>query len=197
MRWSADSESNRIHLAVEGSVGGTTLGLHISADVIESGGRVLWVGLDMPNPDRFPQLFSHLSPVSSSRFHAMMIAGALDKAIEAIISAAATLPSVELIVLDDWCESSGKIPKKQLELVSNLSKSVNPNIKILLISKGSIDASGKRDGDIFARAEAYFVNNGYEIWTLSRITSGNNRKLICKGEVTKLKIMENGLELAD
>ena len=146
MRWSADSDSNRIHLAVEGSVGGTTLGLHISADVIESGGRVLWVGLDMPNPDRFPQLFSHLSPVSSSRFHAMMIAGALDKAIEAIISAAATLPSVELIVLDDWCESSGKIPKKQLELVSNLSKSVNPNIKILLISKGSMTLVEKETG---------------------------------------------------
>ena len=87
-----------------------------------------------------------------------------------------------------------KYPKKQLELVSKLSKSINPNIKILLISKGSIDASGKRDGDIFARAEAYFVKNGYEIWTLSRITSGNNRKLICNGEVSKLKIMENGLE---
>ena len=90
MRWSTNSASNRIHLAVEGSVGGTTVGLHMSADVIENGGRVLWVGLDMPNPDRFPQLFSHLSPVSSSRFHAMMIAGALDKAIEAVISAANT-----------------------------------------------------------------------------------------------------------
>ena len=35
----------------------------------------------------------------------MMIAGALDKAIEAVISAANTLPSVKLIVLDEWCES--------------------------------------------------------------------------------------------
>ena len=197
MRWSDDSGSNRIHLAVEGSVGGTTLGLHMSADAIENGGRVLWVGLDMPNPDRFPQLFSHLSPVSSSRFHAMMIAGALDKAIEAIISAAETLPSVELIVLDDWCESSGKIPKKQLELISKLGRAVNSEIKILLISKGSIDASGKRDGDIFPRAEAFLVECGSEIWTLARITSGNQRRLTCNGKVIRLKIMENGLELAD
>ena len=196
MRWSADSDSNRIHLAVEGSVGGTTLGLHMSADVIESGGRVLWVGLDMPNPDRFPQLFSHLSPVSSSKFHAMMIAGALEKAIEAIISAAATLPSVELIVLDDWCESSGKIPKKQLNLVSNLGNSVSSDIRILLISKGSIDASGQRNGIIFARAEAYFVENGYDIWTLSRVSGGNQRNLTCDAELVRLKIMENGLELA-
>ena len=52
MRWSIDSvlqDSSR----VEGSVGGTTVGLHLSADVIENGGRVLWVGMDMPNPDDF------------------------------------------------------------------------------------------------------------------------------------------------
>ena len=99
MRWHLESDSNRIHMAVEGSVGGTTVGLHIAADVIQSGGRVLWVGLSMPNPHRFPQLFGHLSPVSSSRFHAMMIAGALDKAVDSVISAAETLPSVELLSL--------------------------------------------------------------------------------------------------
>ncbi|GIR34178.1 MAG: hypothetical protein CM15mP47_4040 [Methanobacteriota archaeon] len=114
-----DTGSHRIHLAVEGSVGGTTVGLHLSADVIEK--KVAgFYGLEwICQTDRFPQLFSHLSPVSSSRFHAMMIAGALDKAIEAVISAANTLPLVELIVLDEWCESSGKKPKKQLELISN------------------------------------------------------------------------------
>ena len=184
-------------MAVEGSVGGTTVGLHMSADVIENGGRVLWVGLDMPNPDRFPQLFSHLSPVSSSRFHAMMIAGALDKAIEAVISAANTLPSVELVILDDWCDSSGKIPKKQLEQISNLGKSVNEKIRILLISKGSLDVSGKRQGDIFARAENHFVNDGYEVWTLSRTKTGHLRKLICGEVITQLKIVENGLELVN
>ena len=197
MRWSTNSASNRIHLAVEGSVGGTTVGLHMSADVIENGGRVLWVGLDMPNPDRFPQLFSHLSPVSSSRFHAMMIAGALDKAIEAVISAANTLPSVELVVLDDWCDSSGKIPKTQLELISKLGKSIDPKIRVLLISKGSIDASGKRQGDIFARAENHFVNDGYEVWTLSRSTTGHLRKLTCDDVIIPLKIVDSGLELVD
>ena len=197
MRWSGDSLSNRIHLAVEGSVGGTTVGLHMSADVIENGGRVLWVGLDMPNPDRFPQLFSHLSPVSSARFHALMIAGALDKAIETVISAANTLPSVELIVLDDWCDSSGKITKNQLGLISNLGKSIDADIRLLLISKGSVDVSGKLQGEILARAKNHFVNDGYEIWTLTRNTSSHLRKLTCDGLSIKLKIVENGLELVD
>ena len=197
MRWDTKSLSKRIHLAVEGSAGGTTLGLHMSADVIKNGGRVLWVGQDMPNPDRFPQLFSHLSPVSSSRFHAMMIGGDLKNAIEAVVSAANVLPSVELVILDDWCDSSGKIPKNQLELISYLSKSLNSKVRLLLISKGTVDASGKRQGDIFARSENYFVNDGYKIWTLSKDVSGHLRKLTCESEVLRLKIVDNGLELTD
>ena len=102
----------------------------------------------MPNPERFPQLFSRLSLVDSSRFHALLIAGSLDKAIQSIISAASSLPSVELIVLDDWCENSGKIPKKQLQLVTKLAESVSEKIRLVLISKGSIDASGERSGSI-------------------------------------------------
>ena len=78
MRWSHEYQSKRIHLAVQGSVGGTSLGLHIAADVIEKNGRVIWVGEQMPDNQRFAQLFSHLSPVASSRFHAMLIAGSLD-----------------------------------------------------------------------------------------------------------------------
>ena len=56
-RWKFQSENNLIHLAVEGSVGGTSLGLHVAADVIGDGGRVLWVGEEMPDNQRFSQLF--------------------------------------------------------------------------------------------------------------------------------------------
>ncbi len=197
MRWRLESDSNRIHMAVEGSVGGTTVGLHIAADVIQSGGRVLWVGLSMPNPNRFPQLFGHLSPVSSSRFHAMMIAGALDKAVDSVISAAATLPSVELVVLDDWCETSGKIPKADLSLVKLLGESLSDKIRLLLISKGSVDASGKRQGAIFARAETYFSDINYDIWTFSRSNDGHRRTLSMGDKSESLRILDGGLESDD
>ena len=194
MRWHPETPSNRIHLAIEGSVGGTTIGLHMSADVIDNGGRVLWIGMEMPNSERFPQLFSHISPVASSRFHAMMITGALDKSLETIISAANNLPSVRLIVMDDWCDSSGKIPKFQLDLISRLSNSISSEIRLLLISKGTVDASGKRVGEIFARAENHFVNEGYEIWTFSRSSNGHHRILNIGSNSTTLKIVDSGLE---
>ena len=58
-RMSFPHDGGRIHLAVEGSTGGTTLGLHMAADAIEQGGRVLWAAPEMPDGVRFGQLFEH------------------------------------------------------------------------------------------------------------------------------------------
>ena len=195
MRWDARHSGNRIHLAIEGSCGGTSIGLHMAADEINDGNRVLWVGLEMPNPKRFPQLFAHLSPVASSKFHAMMMSGALDKAVDAVISAANNLPSVSLIILDDWCENSGKISKKELGEIQRCSDNVSKEIKIILISKGTVDASGKRIGAIFARSENYFQENDFEIWTLAKTQDGHNRYLSIDEKVTKLRIVDEGMEL--
>lgn len=195
MRWNASDSSNRIHLAIEGSCGGTTIGLQMAANEISKGSRVLWVGLDMPNPTRFQQLFSHISPVASSKFHAMMMSGTLDKAVDALISAAKNLPSVSLIILDDWCENSGKIAKKYLTEIKRCSDNVSQQIKIILISKGTVDASGKKTGAIFARSENFFLENGFEIWTLAKNKDGHNRNLVINEVVNKLKIVDEGLEL--
>ena len=195
MRWNASDSSNRIHLAIEGSCGGTTMALQMAANEIIKGSRVLWVGLEMPNSTRFQQLFAHISPVASSKFHAMMMSGTLDKAVDALISAANNLPSVSLIILDDWCENSGKISQKHLSEIKRCSENVSKQIKIILISKGTVDASGKRTGAIFARSENYFLENGFEIWTLSKSKDGNYRNLVIDEVVNKLKIVDEGVEL--
>ena len=195
MRWNASDSSNRIHLAIEGSCGGTTIGLQMAANEISKGSRVLWFGLEMPNPTRFQQLFAHISPVASSKFHALMMSGTLDKAVDALISAANNLPSVSLIILDDWCENSGKISQKYLSEIKRCSDNVSKQIKIILISKGTVDASGKRIGAIFARSENYFLENGFEIWTLAKSKDGHYRNLVTNEVVNKLKIIDEGVEL--
>ncbi|MEC8415176.1 MAG: hypothetical protein VXZ04_00865, partial [Candidatus Thermoplasmatota archaeon] len=143
---------DRIHLAVEGSIGGTSLGLHLAADVINGGQRVLWASVEMPDPARFSQLFQHLSLVESSRFHAMNFGGRFDRAIDALLEAATSLPSVGLVVLDDWCPGSGRIPADRLEHIERVASDCPEHITVLLISKGSVDASGSNDDPIVARA---------------------------------------------
>ena len=154
-RYNFGLTGERIHLAIEGSTGGTSLGLHVAADVIEAGQRVLWASVDMPDPARFSQLFQHLSLVESSRFHAMNFGGRFDRAVDAVLEAATSLPSVGLVVMDDWCPASGRIPSDRLDHIQRVADECPAHVSVVLISKGSVDASGSTNDPIVARgAEA-------------------------------------------
>ena len=181
-----------IHLAVEGSIGGTTLGLHIATDVIERGGRVLWASPFMPDNVRFGQLFAHISLAHSSRYHAMNLVGDFNQAMDILIATSNSLPSVELIVLDDWCEKSGKIASEKMASVQRLAEQIDDDICLLLTSKGSIDASGNSNTVIVARGEKVMRKAGFEIWRLERPKDGPFRTLVRSDESTELKLEEAG-----
>ena len=189
-RFDFDTNGDRIHLAVEGSTGGTTLGLHLAADVINQGKRVLWASVEMPDPARFSQLFQHLSLVESSRFHAMNFGGKFDRAIDALLEAATSLPSVGLIVMDDWCPSSGRIPAERLHHIERVAKECPESATVLLISKGSVDASGSSDDPIRARSADAMTKKGYDIWRLWRGTNGAKRVLV-RGETSTDVVIED------
>lgn len=185
-------EGHRIHLAVEGSTGGSTLGLHAAADTIESGQRVLWASVDMPDAGRFSQLFDHLSLVESSRFHAMNFGGKFERAIDAMVEAVNALPSVGLVVMDDWCEASGRLDGERLRHIKRFSEACPKDIAVLLISKGTVDASGGSEDPIKARGEAAMNERGFEIWRLWRNGEGPARVLDRNGERHALKIEDSG-----
>lgn len=181
-----------IHLAVEGSVGGTSLGLHMATEVIEQGGRVLWASPSMPDNVRFGQIFSHLSIAHSSRYHAMNLVGDFDQAMDILIQTSNSLPSVQLVVLDDWCEQSGKIPSAKIAAVQRLSEEIDESICLLLTSKGSVDASGNSSHSVVARGEDSMKKAGFEIWRLERPKDGPLRNLVRNDETIELKLEEAG-----
>ncbi len=191
-RWKFVPNENKIHLAVEGSVGGTSLGLHVAADMINDGGRVLWVCEEMPDNKRFSQLFQNLSLTDASKFHAMSFSSSFDKAVDTIISALETLPSVKLIVMDDWCQNSGKIPNSIIDEVIRLKEKIPEQTVLLLISKASIDASGKKEYQKYARAENKMRENDFSIFILSRPKDGPLRELNFGGQKIELELTEEG-----
>ena len=191
-RYSLGAKGQDIHLAIEGSVGGTSLALHLAADAIENGGRVIWAGKDMPNAVRFSQLFSHLSLIQSSRFHAMSIAGNTELAVLSIIQAINSLPSVSMIVIDDWCESGGRISSSDLTQMVKLRDEKKVEATLLLVSKGSIDASGNSKEIIVARSASAMQKAGFTIATLTRTKDGPFRTLKIGDESIDLKLEESG-----
>ena len=164
-RWVLDLVGKSIHLSVDGGCGGTTLGLHLAVDEIQRGGRVLWASPDMPNATRFSQLFSSLNIVEASRFHAMNLIGNMGRCVDAIVEAEQNLPSVGLIVLDDWCEPTGRIPSKTVKAVIDLKNRIKDSTTLLLISKAGTDVNSN-EGVVKPRSEANLKEEGFQIWTL-------------------------------
>ena len=194
-RYDMALNGQRIHLAIEGSTGGTSLGLHAAADTIALGKRVLWASVEMPDAARFSQLLSHLSLVESSRFHAMNFGGKFERAIDALIEATQSLPSVGLVVMDDWCEASGRIDAQRLKHIGRFAEACPEDITLLLISKGTVDASGATNEPILARGEQPMKDNGFEIWRMWRNGEGPSRTLDRHGERQTLTIQDSGFVL--
>ena len=181
----------RIHLAVEGSTGGTTLGLHMAADAIEQGGRVLWASPEMPDGVRFGQLFEHLSLAASSRYHAMNLVGSLTQAVDVLIETSTALPSVSLVVLDDWCVASGRIPSGRIKDACTLASLLDPSITLLLISKAGTDVSNNAES-LNIRGEASMREGGFQIWSLSREKDGPKRAVRIEGDAKACHITDEG-----
>jgi hypothetical protein len=191
-RFSLGAKGQAIHLAIEGSVGGTSLALHLAANTIEEGGRVIWASKEMPNAGRFAQLFSHLSLVQSSRFHAMNLAGNMELAVPLIVQAMNSLPSVSMIILDDWCDSSGRIGKDELTQVAKLLEQKKEDITLLLVSKGGIDVTGNSNDSIVARSANVMLKSGFTIATLTREKDGPFRTLKIGDNISKMKLEQSG-----
>ena len=184
-------ENARVHLAVEGSTGGTTLGLHMAADAIEDGGRVLWASPEMPDGVRFGQLFEHLSLAESSKFHAMNLVGSLSQAVDVLVETSTALPSVRLIVLDDWCAQSGRIPSDRIQDAEHLAERLSCDIGLVLISKAGINAGGE-GSSLNVRGEDKMKSAGFQIWTLERPTDGPRRNITMNGDVNPCRIEDQG-----
>ena len=185
-----DLTGKRIHLSVDGGCGGTTFGLHCAVNEIQSGGRVLWASPEMPNATRFSQLFASLNIVESSRFHAMNLIGAMDRCVDAIVEAEHSLPRVGLVVLDDWCNPTGRIEKESLAAVVDLAKRIKPETALLLISKSGTDVTGSEEA-YRSRSKSEFEQEGFDICGLYA-NQKNVVHLDYNGDVQDVRIEESG-----
>ena len=178
-------DGSSIHLAVEGSCGGTTIGIQMARQSIENGGRVLWASPELPDGTRFSQIFDGLDIVSSSKFHAMNLVGNFDQALESLISAAKMLPNVNLVILDDYCPNSGKIPK---DIISGVNKLIaESDWTNLLISKGGESMDGSL---LTARGRSEIDSD--QVWLLTRPESNSKRILTIDEKSINLVLTEDG-----
>ena len=181
----------RVHLSVEGKAGGTTLALQYARNSILGGGRVIWASESMPDPERFGQLFADVDIVSSSRFHALELGIKLELGISQIVEASKFLPSVNLVVIDNWTSEQGKTPESTIKLVKKVLSISEGGASIMLTSKSYDNLA---EGDTFAvRAQKRLEEFGCVTWKLSRFDLNiNSRILSTPDEDFEFTLEENG-----
>ena len=188
--WKPSLNPSTIHLAVEGACGGTSLGIFLSRQVIENGGRVLWASPELPDGTRFSQIFQDLPLTASSKFHAMNLIGAVDQSFISLRNAAEMLPRVELVVVDDYCPDTGRMPKDVIIAINKFIE--DSKWTTLLISKGG---ESMDDSPLTARGSKEISSDN--TWLLTRPNANSKRKLWIDGEGIDLILVEKGFILAD
>ena len=186
---------NRIHLSVEGSCGGSSFGLTLAKNTLLDGGRVLWVSPEFPNEQRFSQIFAEVDITSSSKFHAVNLVGKLDQTVSSLIRLSSSLPNVQLIVLDDWCEKQGKIPSDSIKSMAKLASGITDDVKLLLITKLGTNVTG--EGEFSVRGEKQMEESNFEILCLNKSKNSSYRILSNEEQKINLVIEDSGFKLKD
>lgn len=186
---------NRVHLSVEGSCGGSSFGLTLAKNTLLDGGRVLWVSPEFPNEQRFSQIFTEVDITSSSKFHAVNLVGKLDQTVSSLIRLSSSLPNVQLIVLDDWCEKQGKIPSDSIKSMAKLASGIPDDVKLLLITKLGTNVTG--EGEFSVRGEKQMKESNFEILCLNKSKNSSYRILSNEEQKINLVIEDSGFKLKD
>jgi hypothetical protein len=121
----------------------------------------------------------------------MNLVGNLSQAVDVLVETSTALPSVRLVVLDDWCAHSGRIPVDRINDMSTLGSSLGDDISLVLISKAGINA-GDSPSDLTVRGKEKMQAAGFQIWTLTRKQDGPKRTVGINDQLIECRIDDEG-----
>ena len=181
---------SHVHLSAEPKAGRTSMALQYSTIVISEGGRVIWGSEEMPDGERFSQLFADLDISAASRFHMMSTGADFARSLKEIGRAAASLPKTGLVVIDDWTPTTGRVDKERVSAMQNLLDSLPEGCQVMATSSAMQDASGEQD--LKTRGRAQLEEMGFHTWMMRRSAQDARRELTTPDEVLGYNLQEDG-----
>jgi len=127
-------ESGPVHISVEEGIGGTSLCLSLAVAVLEANSRVVWLGRNSLDPQRTQEILGELNESQLERLLIVEFGSDLLTRATALRPLISRLDVTDLLVIDDWCPSSGRAPADDLQAVRSLIES-GDNTRIILTSK--------------------------------------------------------------
>lgn len=185
-------ELNRgpIHLSYEPSSGSTNLCLSIASVVLSSNNKVILLTKELPDGVLSSQILGDLTKNQIEKLIILAFDEQLlekSRAISVIIS---RLNAEDLLIISDWCPSSGRAPANDILALKEILN-LNLENKILFTSAAYEDASGKNRGWIARGADSF--NNLSRTVFMTRHPLKVNYRIIEDGGIENLiKHSKNG-----
>ena len=181
-----------LHIAAEPGAGSTTLALQLVHSGLKTNGRVLWIGRDMPHPDRLSTIFADLPVTALSRFHAGSFGEHIGRGLEESIELILGLDSLTHIVIEDWAGRSGRADSQVKQMLSRVLDICNEQTIVIVTSALYADASGE---DEWAMRSGCDIE---EVWRLTRrdITD-DKRNLVTPEQRYTLQLRDGMFEIQD
>tara|TARA_B100000579_G_scaffold390322_1_gene364720 strand:+ start:1172 stop:1741 length:570 start_codon:yes stop_codon:yes gene_type:complete len=183
-----DLESGPVHISVEEGIGGTSLCLSLAAKVLQSNSRVVWLGRTPLNSERTKAILAELNENQLERLFIVEFGENLLARTTALKPLINRLTDADLIVIDDWCPSSGRAPANDLQAVRSIIPSAG-NTRLIITSKAYESPSG--DGEKW-KSRGSQLSGVRQVWLLRQEGFRNHRRII-DGEIqTRLLLEESG-----
>jgi hypothetical protein len=184
------SLSGPIHLSVAGGCGGTTLGLQYARGVLSEGNHVVWICDEIPDGERFSQIFCELPPVAVAKFHLSAVGENTTVGINSAIGLLEVLSNIGIVIVDDWTAKYGKPTSSTTKSMKNLIAICGErNVALMAISSAYEDAGGsgwKARGNL----------DPCEVWFLHRSQIDSMRRELHIGEdVSEYILSDEGFTL--
>ncbi len=186
-----DLNSGPVHVSVEEGIGGTSLCLSLAVDVLQSNSRVVWLGRTPLDAKRSQEILAGLNEPQLERFFVLEFGTNLLTRVNALKPLIDRLDDTDLIVVDDWCPSSGRAPADDLQAIRNLV-SATKNTRLILTSKAYESPSADEEK---WKSRGTQLSELRQVWLLREEGIRNYRKLIDGEQQYSLVLSEFGFSI--
>ena len=186
-----DLDSGPVHLSYDPGAGATTLCLSIASSTLISGNRVIWLAREVPDSNRARQILVDLNEEELERLTIIQIKGGLHATGLSIRSFIGKMLPTDLLIVEDWCERSGKVPGGEIAgMIEIITSSRRCMCKIVFTSASYGDPTGLSERK--CRSESSFTDIARTVFLSRKESQGEIRVLDDRGILSEMLIADKG-----
>jgi len=182
-----------VHISASPGAGKTTLCLGIVSDTVSSGGRVIWACRKMPDPDRFREILHDVDEQGLMNISILNFSTDFAGNLELILTGTEDFGRDDVVIVDDWCESHGRVRKDDIDAAMKLSLVANKT-NLIITSSSYEDASGFSESGWRTRGGTS-IERSYGTFLLLKHPKKDRLRIISgEGIVILARMTSKGLE---